>query len=245
MKKPLYSILTPTYNRGANFLPQTIRSIQNQKEDGFTHEHIIADNASTDKTEKIVREFAKKDKRIIYVKNKSNLGAAGGLNSAFKKSKGDFIIPLDDDDLLPMSSLQMRHNFHQANPKIKWSYGYSLFIDQNNKLTDKIMEYSIAFKKERTDFLSLWGRCYIPNGTVTMKREIVEKVNGWTPGVQTQDFDMWLRLAAAKIHPYLIESYLCLYRVHRNQMTKKLIKRGTFNIERDYYIAQHKQHFKE
>src|SRR4051812_1692017 len=116
-KKNLFSILTPTLNRANEFLPQTILSIQNQKEDGFSHEHIIVDNGSKDNTEKVVKAFAKKDKRIKYVKSKTNLGAAGGLNLALKNSSGEFVIPLDDDDMLPLSSLQFRYNFLKRNPK--------------------------------------------------------------------------------------------------------------------------------
>ncbi len=110
MGKPLFSILTPTWNR-AEFLTANIKCIQNQKENGFTHEHIIVNNNSDDNTDEIVKKFASEDKRIVYIKNDRNYGPGDALNIAFKKAKGKFIIPLDDDDLLPLSSLQIRHDF--------------------------------------------------------------------------------------------------------------------------------------
>jgi glycosyltransferase involved in cell wall biosynthesis len=85
-------------------LAANIRSVQNQKEDNFIHEHIIVDNDSTDDTAEVVKKIARKDKRIIYIKNNRNLGPGDALNIAFKKSKGKLIVPLDDDDLLPRSS---------------------------------------------------------------------------------------------------------------------------------------------
>lgn len=245
MKKNLISILTPTHDRGDTYLPQTIRSVQLQKQKGFDHEHIIVDNLSTDNTAKIVKEFAKKDKRIIYVKNNRNLGAADGLNVALKRSKGELIVPLDDDDVLPRSSLQMRFNFFQKNPKVKWAYGYSLYVDQDNRITDDLVEFYMGYKKEKNFVLSLLDRCFIPNGTVTVKRECIKKVGGWSNEIKTQDYDMWLKLAAARYIPYLIESYLVLYRTHKGQVSIAQQQDGTHTNERQNYLDKYSSYLKK
>lgn len=234
MKKPLFSILTPTHNR-AEFLTANIKSVQNQKKDDFTYEHIIVDNDSTDNTAAVVKKLAREDERIIYIKNNRNFGPGDALNIAFKKSKGKFIIPLDDDDLLPRSSLRIRNNFHKKNPRAKWTYGLSLFIDKNNKLLDGLLEYAVYRPPEKNAFKSLLKRCFIPNGTVTLDRSCVKLNGGWGEKLRTQDYDFWLRLAEKKIKPYLIESYLCLYRVHKNRITEKIKKEGGVPEEGEYY----------
>ncbi len=234
MKKPFFSILTPTHNR-AEFLTANIRSIQNQKEEGFTHEHIIVDNNSTDDTAKIAKKFVREDKRIIYIKNNRNFGPGDALNIAFKKSKGKFIVPLDDDDLLPRSSLQIRYNFLKKNPRAQWTYGRSLFINKNNKLLENLGEYNIYRPQAKNAFQSLLKRCFVPNGTATIDRSCIKTVGGWGEKLRTQDYDLWLRLAEKKFKPYLIEGYLCLYRVHPGQLTKKSAADGGNPEERKYY----------
>lgn len=70
---PLLSICIPTYNR-AQYLKNTLESIVSQKEFNSSNvEIVISDNASTDNTEKIVKEFIGKYENIFYYKNEINI----------------------------------------------------------------------------------------------------------------------------------------------------------------------------
>lgn len=73
MKKLLLSICIPTYNR-AKYLKNSIDSIICQKEflDGYV-EIIISDNASTDETEELVRDYIEKFNNVLYYKNEKNI----------------------------------------------------------------------------------------------------------------------------------------------------------------------------
>jgi alpha-1,6-rhamnosyltransferase len=208
----------------------------NQKRAGFDHEHIIVDNLSTDQTEKIVRRFARKDKRIKYVKNKRNIGAADALNLGFKNSKGEYVIQADDDDLLPQSSLLHRFAYFKQRPKAKWAYSDLLFIDADNRLYNGGWEYRTTYIPHKTVLLSLLARNFIPGGTATVKRECIEKVGGWNPDLKTQDYDLSLKLAHAGYVPEKINSYLYFYRVHPAQSSKIQQKNRTYAQERKYYL---------
>ena len=63
----------PVYN-GERYLEDTLRSVLNQTFDNF--DLFIADNASTDRTEEICRDYAGRDSRIRYIRNSINLGAS-------------------------------------------------------------------------------------------------------------------------------------------------------------------------
>lgn len=236
MKNALISVLTPTHNRGKDFLAQTIESVANQFESGFKHEHIIIDNKSTDSTKKIVQKYVKRDKRIKYIYNPRNLGPADALNLGFKKSKGDLIVPVDDDDLLPRNSLQFRFDFFRNNPKVKWAYGHIVYIDQENRLWKDLLEYRTSGTKHRDYLRALLARNFIPGGSVTFKRECIKKVGGWNPQLKTQDFDISLKLAAAKYIPHKMDSYLYYYRLHPQQEHTRHIKEGIYKEERQYYL---------
>lgn len=90
-----FSVIIPTFNR-SNFLKTAISSVLRQT--GVTFEIIVGDNASTDDTEKVVKEF--KDTRIKYFKNKENLGFSGNIKNCFSRSSGKYIFTLGDDDLI-------------------------------------------------------------------------------------------------------------------------------------------------
>jgi len=184
--------------------------------------------------------MAKKDKRIIYVHNPRNLGAADALNVGFKKSRGELIVSVDDDDMLPRSSLKFRYNFFKQNPKTKWAYGYIVYIDEKNKLWKDLWEYGVPFEFKKNFLYSLLLKNFIPGGSWTLRRECIEKVGGWNPDLKTQDYDMSLKLAAAKYIPVRMDSYLYYYRLHPKQAHTLQIKTGIYKQERAHYLNLYK-----
>ncbi len=86
-RQPKVSIGLPVYN-GEKFLPRALNSLLKQDFEDF--ELIISDNASTDGTAEVCREFAARDNRIIYSRNETNIGATGNYNRVFQLSCGEF-----------------------------------------------------------------------------------------------------------------------------------------------------------
>lgn len=93
---PKVSIGLPVYN-GSNYLPAAITSLLAQTYEDF--ELIICDNASTDDTEAICLEFARKDRRIRYYRNDINLGAAPNFNKCVDLANGEYFKWAAHDDL--------------------------------------------------------------------------------------------------------------------------------------------------
>lgn len=90
------SIVMTTYN-GEKFLDTQIQSILNQTWKNINL--IICDDASTDKTKNIIKEFAEKDKRITYFFNETNIGVNKNFEKGFLKTESDFIAIADQDDV--------------------------------------------------------------------------------------------------------------------------------------------------
>ena len=91
----MVSIGMPVYN-GEEFIRKALDSLLNQTHTNF--ELIISDNQSTDNTEIIVQEYAKKDNRIKYVKSETNEGAISNLNKVFSLAKYDYFMWASHDD---------------------------------------------------------------------------------------------------------------------------------------------------
>ena len=93
---PLLSIGLAVYN-GERHLAQAIDSLLAQDVGDF--ELIISDNASTDATEAICREYAAADPRVRYIRNAENIGAAANYNRVFELSTGRYFMWGSDDDV--------------------------------------------------------------------------------------------------------------------------------------------------
>jgi glycosyltransferase involved in cell wall biosynthesis len=93
---PLVSIGMPVYN-GARYLPGALRALLAQD---YPHlELIISDNASTDGTSEICREFQQTDPRIRYLRQEQNQGATWNFASVVRQASGPYFLWAAHDDL--------------------------------------------------------------------------------------------------------------------------------------------------
>ena len=91
------SICIPTYNRAA-FLGEALDSVIRQATDEV--EIVVSDNASTDNTEALVREYQARFPRIRYHKNPENLGADRNFLKVVELGEGEYCWLLGSDDAL-------------------------------------------------------------------------------------------------------------------------------------------------
>ena len=94
--KPKISVVIPVYNC-ENTLKAAVRSIQNQNMAEI--EIILVNDFSEDKSYKIMQELSEEDPRIKIINNKINMGIFYTRNIGILKSKGKYIMNLDNDDL--------------------------------------------------------------------------------------------------------------------------------------------------
>jgi glycosyltransferase involved in cell wall biosynthesis len=126
--KPRVSIGMPVFN-GEKYLKAALDSILAQTYQDF--ELIISDNASTDKTQQICREYARKDSRIRYYRNKRNLGAAWNFNRVFKLSSGEYFKWAAYDDVIAPEFLSKCVNLLDQDPSIVLCHSKTARIDEN------------------------------------------------------------------------------------------------------------------
>ena len=94
---PKFSIITPILNK-CRTIQRYIKSIQYQT---FKNVEIIfIDDHSTDDTIKIIEKLKKQDERIILLKNKHRKGTLITKNIGVYKSKGEYLLFVDPDDII-------------------------------------------------------------------------------------------------------------------------------------------------
>ena len=101
-KKPLISVIIPCYNT-QEYLAETLDSVIKQTLKNI--EIICIDDGSTDNTPKILKQYAKQDKRIKIITQK-NAGVVTARNNAIATARAEYIYPLDSDDLITPDCLE-------------------------------------------------------------------------------------------------------------------------------------------
>jgi len=129
--KPIVSIGLPVFN-GEKYLKEAVDSILAQTFKDF--EVVIFDNASTDQTERICREYASKDSRVRYFRNSKNIGAPDNFNRTFEFSKGKYFKWATCDDVYSPEYLMKCLSVLEKNPSIILCHSKSGCIDENGKV---------------------------------------------------------------------------------------------------------------
>ena len=140
INNPKFSIITPILNKCLT-LKRYIRSIQNQNFKNI--EIIFIDDHSTDDTIKIIENLQKQDERIILLKNKQRKGTLITKNIGVYKSKGEFLLFVDPDDIISENIL----NYFDIMTK-KYDYDlirYNLYIGDY----DVNLPYIVYFLKSK------------------------------------------------------------------------------------------------
>ncbi len=134
---PLVSIGMPIFN-AENYLRKALDGILSQTFSNF--ELIISDNASTDATEAICREYASQDNRIKYYRNETNLGASRNFNRVFELSQGKYFKWASHDDVCAPEYIEQCIDVLERQPYIVLCYPKANTIDEQGKITGTYTE---------------------------------------------------------------------------------------------------------
>lgn len=189
---PQISILTPSYNHG-KYVKYFIESILAQTEQDF--ELIIVDDNSSDNNVEEIKKIS--DERIILIQHEYNKGINAGLNSAFAKARGKYIVFAASDDILENNHLEVTSKYLDENPNIDVFYCSLSLIDENNNPINDVPEYFNLKQKNRYELLRkmfMESNCLLSPG-MTIKKEAFEKIYPLDLSIiQLQDYTMHIKL---------------------------------------------------
>jgi len=213
-KKPKVSVIITTFNR-EKFILEAIKSVISQTFSDW--EMIIIDDASTDKTERIVKDFIGGNSKIKYTKNPTNMGAPRSKNKGLELSSGTYIAPLDSDDVwLDQNKLQKQVEFLNVNKDYCMLGGGIMRIDAESKPLQKVLYpvYDSLIRKIILQFNPF------PQSTLLYRKDVALSCGGYSENYKIcDDYDLWLKMGLqAKFTN--IPQVLAGYRVHGGNITK-------------------------
>jgi glycosyltransferase involved in cell wall biosynthesis len=200
MQKPLVTIICLSYNH-EQFVVESLNSVLNQSYKNI--ELIIADDCSTDSSEKTIKNWLENYPDIQFISNETNLGNTKTFNKALKIAKGDYVIDLAADDvLLPNCVEKQIDTFLNSNQKkLAIVYGNAEIISENKQHLRYYYEVNHekkVLKKPATgDIYSsiLSQNSMICSVASMVKREVLDELKGYDENLAYEDLDLWIRTA--------------------------------------------------
>jgi glycosyltransferase involved in cell wall biosynthesis len=228
--KNLVSVIIPYYN-GGKYIDKTIKSVLDQAYKEF--EIIIVDDGSTDTFTK--QYLSQLDHSKIKVFYKGNGGVASARNYAILKSQGEYILPLDADDLIAKDYLELAVDILNQNSAVKLVtcnveyFGYRKGFMQSQ-------EFSIEKLLAKNLFVV----------SSVFRRMDYDKTKGFNMNMKEgfEDWDFWISLLGDGGEVHNIDKTCFYYRSHKGSrnflMGGRAFKKMRYQIYENHAELYHR-----
>jgi glycosyltransferase involved in cell wall biosynthesis len=215
---PLVSVIIPAFNAEI-FIPRTLESVLSQTYQNI--EVLVVDDGSVDRTAEIVKSFAQKDSRITLLQQ-ANAGVAAARNLAIEKSRGEYIAPIDADDIwYPQNLEKQLECLIKSEPSVGVVYSWSVDINEEDLLTGGFYNSTITGEV----YKALVYKYFIGNASSSLIRRLCfEKVGGYNCKMKAENAqgceDWELHLRIAQYYQFkVVPEYLVGYRQITSSMS--------------------------
>lgn len=179
---------------------------------------LITDDASSDRTAAIVKDYQNKDPRIRLFVNEKNQGAALTRNRSLGNAKGRFIAFLDSDDIWLPDKLEIQVDLAMRQKRPITFSSYKL-IDENGKDLNKFVS-----SVKSIDYKGYLKNTIIGMSTAVIDRDIVSEEFSFVNIRTRQDTYLWITLLKRGHIAYGIDKVLAAYRVRDSSISANKVK---------------------
>lgn len=212
------SVIIPTYNRSA-YIADAIRSVQAQTHSDI--EIIVADDGSTDNTAAVVAQF---EETVTFISLPHRGQPAATRNAGLGAAKGDFIAFLDSDDLYLPYKLTLQLTAFEKYPEAGMVYSNGQFFrDDPRQVTGHVLD---GLPTPSGDiFAELLRGNFLAPPTVLIRRACLDTAGLFDERPDffaVEDYDLWLRIAAAQIPIVYVPGDVAAIRRHRESISQDI-----------------------
>ncbi len=207
--KPKISIIIPTYNQ-SEYLEDAIESAFNQTTPA--HEIIIINDGSLDDTKVVAERYMFREFPLIgppvTIINQVNKGLASARNTGIMAATGDYILPLDSDDILMENAIEVfTREAMNTNADIL-APSFIEFGKSNREVILQMFDMEALKQANRLGYFSL------------VRRATLVECGGYNPKMKWgwEDWDLWIDLLSRNKSIGIIQEILVKYRVKEKSM---------------------------
>ncbi|MHB2025015.1 MAG: glycosyltransferase family 2 protein [Elusimicrobiota bacterium] len=246
---PLVSVIIPTHGR-IKYLTEALHSVRAQTFNDY--ELIVVSDGPSPSTARIIKNMP--GENIIFIECPRPIGPASARNAGIRRSSGEFIALLDDDDVWHPQKLEKQAKFMVRTPGIFSYTDYSIMNAAGEtvmaswaKKTPAVGQdarYLSAIAQSEKTIGELGLRGYFPRtSTVMLKRDSIESLGLFDEKFRRihDDMDLWLRFRAAHGKKSMIfhgDQPLVRYRLHHDQITRQALKSSDAYLDHAALISK-------
>ena len=224
---PLISVLMPAYNSEL-YIAEAIESILSQSYQNI--ELIIFDDGSQDKTREVIESFT--DPRIVKMLSDQNYGVVRARNEMIVKAQGQYIALMDADDIADRFRLEKQLRALQAGECDLCGSAQWVLDEASGKIKKSKDQYSDA---DLRALLSVY--CGLCNSAMIGKAKIFKHFKYDTTILTSEDYYLWVQMAAAGYRFLNLQERLITYRRYPAQTSSVHLdkfKLTTIEVQKKY-----------
>ena len=257
MPEILVSVVAISYNH-ASFIEEALNSLIKQD---YPHiELIIIDDASTDASQEVIKNFFAENKTnlpVTLIFHQKNRGNCASFNEGLALCKGKYVIDfaLDDVMLAERISRQVAF-FEQCSPQTGIIFSNAEIISENGNF----LKYHYPIDKQKKAlspppqgkvFRNILERYFICPPTMMMRRSMLLELGGYDETLAYEDFDLWVR--ASPSYEFAYQDFISTrYRQSASSLSNKFYQKrqndllaSTLNVlEKAYQYCKEDLDFK-
>ncbi|MEO7166354.1 MAG: glycosyltransferase [Spartobacteria bacterium] len=212
---PLVSIIIPTFDR-PQYLQEAIDAALAQ-----THRNVevlVFDNGTLPETLAVGEEAARRDERVRFRRNESNLGMSANFNALAAAARGEFLVAIGDDDRLLPDFVARLVGAMEPDFQVGFSNHY-LIDGTGRRLEEESRAYTAQYGRDKIPAGALenaeaaaW-RQSIPMSASLLRTADMQRL-GFREDLNTPDAEFFIRIALEGARFIFLPEYLVEYRVH-------------------------------
>lgn len=205
----MISVLMSVFNEKLDWIKQSVESILNQSYSDIEFIIVIDNPVLESKIKTYITNLTRIDCRVIVLWNEVNIGLAKSLNRALNISSGEYIARMDADDiskkdrLLKELEYLVRYDFDMVSAN-------KINIDESGNELD----YDPPILRNPNSTLQYSN--VIVHPLVLIKTKVIKQLGGYRPLLNSEDFDLWLRIVDRGYKIGILNEYLLEYRIRSN-----------------------------
>jgi glycosyltransferase involved in cell wall biosynthesis len=219
----LVTIIIPAFN-AARTIDETLRSVRSQ-----THrrlEILVVDDGSNDATPQIVQRHGAADRRIRLIQQ-PHRGVAAARNRAIAEAKGDFVAPIDADDLWQPDKIEKQLGaLHRGGELVGLVYTWSAIIDANSRIINALPGPA-STGNVVNDFFR--GNFVGNSSSALMRKAAIIQAGGYDPSLRArsaqglEDYQLYFRIATRREFS-VVPEHLTGYRRSATSMSADVLQ---------------------
>jgi glycosyltransferase involved in cell wall biosynthesis len=209
--KPTFAVVVAAFN-AEQTLRATVTSVLNQTRPDF--ELVVVDDGSQDRTAEVAERVA--DPRVRLIRQQ-NSGTASARNTGIERTSAPLIAVLDSDDLWLPTYLEVMATVLQKDECAALAYTDAWVLDDVSRRIYRRTAMASGRPPAEPPFdpwhllaLLLQGN-FIFTST-TFRRRAIDRIGGFDPRCYCEDYELWLRFAAAGCRFARAPGPLAIYR---------------------------------